>query len=147
MKTTWGAMNGPDRLVLIGSTVVFIALFLPWYGYSVGGSSASIDGWRSWGLLSVLGVATAAIALWESHRPNSGFHLPQGISTVSIRLAAAVFMTAGSVLFLVEHHSSFASTLIPVSFGPEIGGYLALIGALIVLAGSIIYRRNDQRNI
>ena len=63
MRFDWKQLSTLDRVVVGGAAVAFIALFLPWYGVSVGPFSASVSGWSAgftgWAgglLLTVAGV-------------------------------------------------------------------------------------------
>src|ERR1044071_1511319 len=53
---------------LIIAGVALITLFLPWISFSFGFGSSSVNGLRSWGMLSLLGVALVAVACFMGNK-------------------------------------------------------------------------------
>ena len=47
MEFDWKRIDTLDRVIIVGAAVAFIALFMPWYGASIGPFSASVSGWSA----------------------------------------------------------------------------------------------------
>lgn len=62
----------PNMILIIVSIVLFISIFLPWYSVSAFGFSASVNGFRSGGILtflmSLVGIALSFIVILPRYR-------------------------------------------------------------------------------
>ncbi len=135
MKEIWERFSVHERIAAGGAVVVAISLFLPWYGYSFLGYSASIDGFHSYGLLAALGVVVLVFGLVAEAR---GVKLPAR-AAIGRRsnLAGGILMVVGSLLFLLAYHQSSSSSTVLFSYGPETGVYLAILGSVLALFGVV----------
>lgn len=126
----WAALGTSGRIVTVVSAVVLVALLLPWYGVSVGSLSVSVDGLHSYGLLSALGVVVVAAGV-----------VAQAPWVRSARLVGVVFEAVGAVAFLAAYHAAGSTSALSVSFGPEIGVYVALLASLVGVVAALNERR------
>ncbi len=123
MEHWWRHLSRTLQLVAGASAVVVVGLFLPWYGIDVGALSVSVDGFHSYGLLSVLGVLAAALSVLRSSASWSG----------RLAVGGLVLEALGAALFLLAYHGGASVSAISVSFGPQVGVYLTLLASLVGL--------------
>jgi hypothetical protein len=70
-KFDWKSLSTRDQVAIGASAVALIALFLPWYGVSADGFSASVSGWStSYGWLGAI-LIIAAGGLLVAHRAGA----------------------------------------------------------------------------
>jgi hypothetical protein len=117
-----------DRIVGVGSLVLFIALLLPWYGTGVFGFS--VDGlWHGWMYITLL-LALATVGYLAA------------LAAVDVRLPVphwqALLGATGVMLLLVV--IGVATT--PTGASLEWGAIVGLIAAVTALAGALL-RRNE----
>ena len=111
--------------ILLSAAVVFIGTFLPWMSMSLGPfGGVSVNGWHSFGLLSVLGSA-ALVLVWLL--PKLGIKLNLPAKPGAIQKVLAVATLAGPVIALIQSDFSFSFL--------SIGFYLALAGG----AGALFF--------
>ena len=140
------ALSRTDWVVVGAAGVAFIALFLPWYGATSFGVSASVSGWRtSYGWIGALLIvfSGAYLALARSHADLSRVIL--GPATVVV--GAAVI---GTVLVLVRWislprgHAGLQGVTI-VSYGPRVGIVLTLVvGIAQAVAALSLFRGSGE---
>ncbi len=134
-----------DWAVLGSGGIALIALFLPWYGVSIAGFSASVSGWSTgYGWLgAVLLVAGAAwFLLWrmEVDLPKVRFTplvVTTGASAVGLALVIVRWITlpraSGGVL-----GRSF-------NYGPRVGIWLTLVvGVIQVACAVVLFRQSGE---
>lgn len=118
-----------DWITGIGTLVLFISLFLPWFGISVLGFSAEADGLTAHGYLYLVLVVCLAIT---GYLVAAGLAvLPAGLAlTHRQRLLAATGLNAALVLlaFLVK----------PTATSWRFGAFAALIAALAAVAPQVL---------
>lgn len=135
-----------DWGVLASGAVAFVALFLPWYGVSVAGFSASVSGWStSYGWLGGLLLAAAAawFLLWRT-----GATMPKVPVTP---LVATVGAAALGLLLVIIRWASLprggGGAVLGRSFnyGPRVGIWIALIAGIVelVCAGIMLTRSGE----
>jgi hypothetical protein len=132
-----------DWAVMATGIVSLIALFLPWWGVSVLGYSASISGWRtSYGWLGGLLVVVGA-AWFVLHR--GGIRLPElPVSRLTAALGATIL---GLVIILVRWATLPRGGYLgrDFNYGGRAGIWIAAIAAAVqagVLAGA--FRRSGE---
>lgn len=141
MKLDLKRLNTLDRAIVGGGFVVFIAGFLPWYGYSgplpiynasVSGWSAGFTGWASVLLLTLVGV----------------FHLLRrsevGLPTLPIGPSVLVAGVSGlGLLLVIIRWLTFPSVSAGAagSIGARYGIWVALIAALVETGGAVMAMR------
>jgi hypothetical protein len=56
--------RGPDRIILVAGLLFFVAMFLPWFGVSLGPIGATTNGWHGFTgyVAGLCGLAIAAFA-------------------------------------------------------------------------------------
>ena len=135
-----------DWGVVAAGGVAFIALFLPWYGVSVAGFSASVSGWStSYGWLGGLLIVAAAVwfLLWRSD-----VAIPkEPLSPLAATTGAAAL---GTLLVILRwatlprgHAGIFGRSL--YSYGPRVGIWITLVVGIVevVCAGALFARSGE----
>ena len=89
---------------LIFAALAFIGLLLPWFSVGYGFFGVSGNGFRDWGLLSVIGVAGVAAVCWLGDKA-----LPFDDTFKKGALASFGAIVLGALIFLfrIEFHASF----------------------------------------
>lgn len=133
--------------VLGGAAIVaLIALFLPWYGASVAGFSASVSGWNtSWGWLGGLLLVAAGVylVLLRSDVNLSKMPLTPLVAIAGISLLGTVIVVI-RWLTLPSGHGGVGG--IGYSYGPRVGIFLALIAGIVETAVSVtLFRASDEK--
>jgi hypothetical protein len=131
MAQRWAALGTMGRVAAILTAVVLIALLMPWYGVSIGSYSISVDGFHSFGLLTALGVVSVVAGIVRNDASWAR----------SARLVGTILETAGAALFLASYHTAYSTNVLSVSFGPQIGVYLALAAG----AAGLVVGLNERR--
>jgi len=140
----WNRMPRSDQLIAVGSLVVLVGLFLPWFGYdvNVGGFSASdsADGFHSWGILTLIALL-AVIALYVVRNfAAEAVKLPElPVEDGVAYLGLAGVELLGVLLFWVDYHGKGVS-FSGVSYGIRFGWIIALIGVVATGAGGYLKR-------
>jgi peptidoglycan/LPS O-acetylase OafA/YrhL len=119
-------INGGQALVVVGAIILFVSLFLHWY--EPGRSAWTV--FEVWDLV-LAAIAVGALAAVVPLRPSGvDRHLVPERWLPALAVAALVIV----VVSLVNHP--------PVArgFGPELGAWLALGGAVVLVAGAILSR-------
>lgn len=141
MRERWDRLSNVDRCIGVGAAIVFLAGFLPWWGYTgpVHIYGASISGWSS-GFTAWAGilVLTAAGALHIARASNVR------VPDLPLGPAVAVAGTASLGLLLVvirwltlpSVHAGLAG-----SVGPRYGIWIAIVAGAVELAGAIVALR------
>lgn len=142
MRFDWKQLSTQDRVIAGGAGVVFIALFLPWYGVSVGPFSASVSGWSA-GFTAWAGglLLTIAGALLVTRR--SGGRLP------SLQVGPAVLVAGvaalGLLLVIIRWVTLPRYTSVTTSYdaGARYGLYVALIAGIAEVAAAVLQLRES----
>ncbi len=136
-----------DWGVIGGGVLVLISSVLPWYGASFGGISTSDSGWGA-GPTAILAILLCLAAAGFILARAAGVAMPSmpvgpallvlGLSGLALLLIVIRFLTlpkgGGGIL---------GSTF---SYGPRIGIFLALIGALIQVGSAVLaFRTSGER--
>ncbi len=120
-----------DRIVGVGSLVLFIALLLPWYGAGVFGITVTVDGlWHGWMYITLL-LAIATVGYLAA------------LAAVEVRLPVphwqALLGATGIMLLLVV----IAVATTPTGAGLQWGAIVGLLAAVTAVAGALL-RRNES---
>ena len=110
---------------LVAAGLAFISLILPWVSIDVMGFSNSINGFRSWGILSLLGVlAVAGFTLLgdKTQEYNNEFKRYVMIAFGAIAL--------GAVLFFIRKNSMAGGAFFGSAVKTGIGVWICLIAGL-----------------
>lgn len=139
-------LSRAEQAIVAAGAVAIVALFLPWYGASAGGFSASVSGFgTSYGWLGgLLIVAVGAFVL----ATRSGVKLP------TLPIGPAVLVLAASALGLVivavrwatlPSGSGGVAGIATYSYGPSVGIILTLLlGAVQVVAAYVLFRASGE---
>jgi hypothetical protein len=136
-----------DRVVVGAAIVGLISLFLPWYGASSLGISASVTGWStSYGWLGALLIVAAGVYL-VLHR--------SAVDLSRVRYGPAVVVLGASVIGTVIVAIRWASLprghagvqgVTVVSYGPRAGIVIALIvGIVQALCALSLFRASGEK--
>jgi hypothetical protein len=127
----WKKLSTTDRVISITALIALIALFLPWYGASADGFSASVSGFStSYGWLGALLVVLAGVYLVLL---RSGSNMPKtsygpGVIVLGASAIGALIVIIRWVTLPRGSGSSFGGSY---SYGARIGIYIALIAAVV----------------
>jgi len=125
-----------DRVIAGGAAVVFIALFLPWWGVGVFGYT--VDGWAA-GFTAWAGglLLTAAGVILVLRRSGAGFGLPN----VGPALLVAGVAALGLLLVIIRWVSLPRYRGLDV--GAKYGVYVALIAGITVVVAAVLELRES----
>ncbi len=112
---------------LIIAGVALVALMLPWLSVNVFGASSSVNGFRSWGILLLVGIGGIAALCFTGDR-QQGF-LPEQRNLV---LGAFGAIALGALLFLLRKNS-ISGGMFSDMVSTGIGLWLCLIAGLVGL--------------
>lgn len=121
-----------DRVVVGAGVVALIALFLPWYGYSVAGFSSSVSGFSSgYGWIGALLVVAAGAYLALQ---RSGSNIPKTSYGPGVIVLGA--SAIGTLLIVIRwislpSGSGGVGSVYNYSYGPSVGIFIALIAAVV----------------
>lgn len=146
MKIDWTTLDRLERVVAITAAVAVIAMFLPWYGASILGFSASVNGFGSgYGWIGALLLVAAGAYLVLVRSGNSVPRTSMGPSTVVLGLS--VF---GALLVVVRWISLPSGgggiSGEPYSYGPRVGLYLTVVAGVVqVVAAFRLFQRSGEK--
>jgi hypothetical protein len=136
-----------DWAVVGAAGVALISLFLPWYGASAGGFSASVSGWSTgygWfgGVLII--AAGAYLAMHRSEANLSRVPLSPSV----VVLAASGLGTLIVVLrwlTLPRGHAGIGGVAF-FSYGPRVGIFLTIIAGVVQVGAAIaLFRTSGEK--
>ncbi len=136
-----------DQIIIGASLLAFVALFLPWYGASVDGFSASVSGWStSYGWLGgLLVVAGGVIVLLHRAGAIKLPATPVGPAVLLLGLSAI-----GTVIVILRWATlprgggGVAGTAV-YHYGPGAGIYIALIAGVIqTVVAFTLFKASDE---
>jgi hypothetical protein len=136
-----------DWVVVGASALAFIGLFLPWYGASTLGYSASVSGWSTgYGWLGGLLIVASGVYLLLQRSQADLSRVKVGPATVV--LGAAVVGTVLVILrwiSLPSGHGGIGGVTF-YSYGPEVGIWLTLIvGVVQVVSALRLFRSSGEQ--
>ena len=129
-------------VALIAAVLALISLILPWVSFNFLGYTSSINGFRSWGILSLLG-AVGVVALTFMSDKITSYEQPFK-NYVLICFAAIV---VGALLFLLRKNSMAGGVLGEDIVHTGIGLWICLLaglGGLAVTYGLIKVSNNQK---
>jgi len=133
--------------VLVGAAIVaLISLFLPWWGVSAGGFSASVSGFStSYGWLGALLIVAAGVYLVLQRSEVDLGKMP--VTPAVVVLGAAALGTLIIILrWLTIPSGHFGFGKDTYSYGPSAGLYIALIaGVAAVVCAVMTFRSSGEK--
>jgi hypothetical protein len=142
MRFDWKQLSTLDRVVVGGAAVAFIALFLPWYGVSVGPFSASVSGWSAgftgWAGGLLLTVAGVLLVLRRSGATLPSFQIGPTVLVAGIA-ALGLLLVIIRWTSLPRYHVSALS----YDAGARYGLYIALIAGIAEVAAAVMAMRSS----
>jgi len=139
-------LSTEDKVVGGAALLGAIALFLPWYGASVGGFNTSVSGWStSYGWLGGLLIVAAGV---YQILLRSEVNLPKLPVTPTVAmLGAAILGTLIVALRWLTLPSGGGGGLgAGFSYGPAIGIFLTLIaGVAECVVGVLLFRKSGEK--
>jgi len=126
-------LSTPEKAIVIGGVVMFIASFFDWWGFSEGGFSFGESGWGRpasiWSILAILlSIALAGLVLAMRLGNVQMPKLPEGVTW------GKVFGGAGIALIVLMLLKFWRILEVPAG-GPDIGFYLGVIAAAVIVYG------------
>ena len=142
MRFDWKQLSTQDRVIAVGAAIAFIALFLPWYGVSVGPFSASVNGWSAgftaWAGGLLLAVAGGLLVLRRSGGTMPSFQIGPSVLVAGIA-ALGLLLVIIRWVSLPRYHLSDIS----YNAGARYGLYIALIAGIAVVAAAVTQMRES----
>jgi hypothetical protein len=143
----WKRLSRQDQIVIGAGLLGFIALFLPWYGASVIGYSASVSGWStSYGWLGGLLIvaAGAVLALWRA----KAIKLPQSVGPAVLVFGLSLIGTVIVILrwITLPKGGGGVAGLATYSYGPRYGIFIALVvGIVQAIVAFMMFRASHEQ--
>lgn len=136
-----------DWAVIGGAGLSFIALFLPWYGFSDGPFSASVSGWStSYGWFGGLLLIAAGIYL---ALVRSEFNLSAvPVTPAVVVLGASAPGTLIVIIRWITLPSGHAGVigLTAYSYGPSVGIFLTILAGLVEAGAAFaLFRASGEK--
>ena len=130
-KRGTGGIEGGRIVIAIGAVLLFVALFLDWYGAERGFGGDAITAWTAFELVDVLLAlfAVAAIAAALEPMASRTSHVPDAVGAAAG--PAALLLVIVSIINFPPLVQGFEAEL-------EVGAWLALAGAAIMCAGALL---------
>ena len=118
--------SGGDRMLLVGSAVLLLALLLPWWD---DGAGAHANGFHDWGWLSFLSLVPV-LALFGLRNLVTEPRLPElSVSDPAAYMIGGAVEIAGAVVFWLANNTRIVG-------GVKYGVFVAVVaGAVTVAAG------------
>ena len=115
-----------DRIAGVATLVLFICLFLPWFTYSYGFGSASVNGlWHGWMWLSLI-LSIVIIAYLVLKAGWDRLPISQDVPHVTVMMIATI---VNAVLVLISFIDKPSGSGIGWGFGAIVGLLAALVAA------------------
>ena len=138
-------LRGHERLAVTGAAVIPLSFFLPWYGLPVAGDPLSVTGWGSFSFAEGALVLVCAAVVFLSLQVGGGYVPPRPLTEWGLFVAAGAW-AALIVVYRMFDRPDFDIDiqLIPTierEYGLRYGIFVALAGALLIIAAGIRSRR------
>jgi len=133
-----------DWAIVGGGIVVFIAMFMPWWGYDAGLISASVSGWSTgftgWfgGLLLIAAAVYVALRRAEVSLPD----LPIG-PAVTAAGAAVIGLAFVLLRWLTMPRRHIRIGTSRVGYGAKFGIWLAILAGIVEAAAAVVELRSS----
>jgi hypothetical protein len=131
-----GKARAGELVALAGAVLVVVSLLLPWYE---GSAAGTLDPWDTFGTGVVLLLAAAAGSFWlfVSALTERSTALPVAVAVWNVPLGiAAVISAIVRALERPDHATGLCA-----------GAWLALAGAVTILAGAWTSVRDERRSL
>lgn len=139
-------LSRTDWLVVGAGAVALVALFLPWFGVSALGFSASVSGWStSYGWLggALIVLTGGFLALARSDVDVSGFPLSPALAVLAGAGVGTVIVLLRWITMPRAHAGLGGTTL--VSYGPRLGIWLTMVVGVVQVVGAVaLFRQSGE---
>ena len=140
MEFDWKRIDTLDRVIIVGAAVAFIALFMPWYGASIGPFSASVSGWSAgfsaWAGGLLLTTAGVLVVLRHSGANLAGGKVGPSILIATVAALGLLLVIVRWLTFPTYHSAGFSA-----SVGARYGIFFALIAGLAEVTAAVMAMR------
>lgn len=140
MEFDWKRLNTLDRVIAVGAVIAFIALFLPWYGASVGPFSVSVSGWSAgfsaWAGGLLLTAAGVLAVLRRSGANLGGGRVGPSVLVLGVAALGLLLVIIRWLSFPTEHASG-----LNYSVGARYGIFIALIVGIAEVVAAVMDMR------
>ena len=144
MRVDWKTLDQLDRVVAITSAVTVISMFLPWYGASILGFSASVDGFGSgYGLIGALLIVAAGAYLVIVRSGNAvPSSIGPGVTVLGLSAIGALLVV---IRWISLPSGGGGISGEPFSYGPRVGLYLTLVAGVVqVVIAFRLFKRSGE---
>jgi len=136
-------INRNDQLIVGGGIVAFIASFLPYWGWSGGGYSASTSAWTGYATIGLLLLFIAALIVAARVFMNATLpKLPLGPNLLVAALAAL-----GTILVIIRGFTYPHVSGVGGSVGVMWGGYVLFIAGIVMTVGAVMNFRSSGEKL
>lgn len=140
MEFDWKRLTTLDRVIAIGGAVAFIALFLPWYGATLGPFNASVSGWSAgfpaWAGGLLLTAAGVLVVLRHSGANVGGERVGASVVVAGVAALGLLLVIIRWLSFPTYHASGFSADV-----GARYGIFFALIVGLAQVTAAVMTMR------
>ena len=146
MSFDWKSLSSRDRAIVGGAAIALIALFLPWYGASVGPLSVSWSGWSAGFTGWAGGLLLTAAGVLVLRRSIASLLTSSGIGP---SLLVAAVSALGLLLVIIRWVTfpSYHAIGVSYSVGARYGIYLALIAGLVETTAAVMALRASREQV
>jgi hypothetical protein len=143
MEFDWKRFSTLDRVIAACAVVAFIALFLPWYGVTVGPFSASVSGWSAgfsaWAGGLLLTTAGVLVVLRRSGANFGGGRVGPSVLVTGIAALGLLLVIIRWLSFPTVHSAGFNYDV-----GARYGIFIALIAGLAEVVAAVLALRGSS---
>jgi hypothetical protein len=137
-------INRNDLGVMGAGALAFIASFFPYWGYTFGPLSVSINAWHSYALLGLLLVFLAAIVIAiKTFAADSMPSMPVGLHVLAAGLAALGTLLLVIRAFTYPHHNYGSGA----SYGVKWGAYVLFIFCIAEVVFALLGMRESGEKV
>jgi len=129
-------LSGGDRVLVAGSAIVLLSVFLPWWDNGVG---ITANGFHDWGWLTILGLLMAATLFAVRNLVPEARRLELSVNDPVAYMIFGVVEIVGAVVFWLTNNGRLVG-------GVKYGVFIAMIGGAVSVAGGYVKQVESQQD-